>query len=226
MKVEQVTFHNGSIEVAVIDGKPFVALKPICESLDLDWPTQRVIIKRDPVLSSVVGEFPTTATDGKQYDMLCLPLDYLNGWLFRINANRYRGARRDLIIQYQRECYQVLARHFMSSSQSPAAPAETDPAELEGKVAKVAACIQTEVARVALAETGLLRYELYCFALKHGITDPEELVELARAAMTSPDRHDYCVVPPMPPTRWQFGKVHPATFNRAMNRYLNRLSLS
>jgi hypothetical protein len=59
-------------------------------------------------------EIRTTGADGKQYEMVCLPLDYLNGWLFKINANRYKGDdRREVIIRYQRECYRVLADHFL-----------------------------------------------------------------------------------------------------------------
>jgi hypothetical protein len=45
--------------------------------------------------------------------MLCLPLDYLNGWLFGVNANRVKDAVRDKLIRYQMECYRVLAREFV-----------------------------------------------------------------------------------------------------------------
>ena len=56
--------------------------------------------------------------------MLCLPLDYLNGWLFKISAKRYTGARRDAIVRYQKECYRVLAEHFQSQSISSDKPSK------------------------------------------------------------------------------------------------------
>jgi hypothetical protein len=44
--------------------------------------------------------------------MLCLPLDYLNGWLFGINASRVKAGVRERLLRYQRECYKVLAEAF------------------------------------------------------------------------------------------------------------------
>jgi hypothetical protein len=45
--------------------------------------------------------------------MLCLPLDYLNGWLFGVNAARVNPEIRERLIRYQKECYRVLARAFV-----------------------------------------------------------------------------------------------------------------
>lgn len=44
--------------------------------------------------------------------MLFLELDYLNGWLFGIDANRVKPELRQRVIDYQRECYKVLADYF------------------------------------------------------------------------------------------------------------------
>lgn len=117
MNFEVFKFENADLQIVrEPSGRILVAMKPICEALGIDWSTQREIIKQDPVLNSVMGIMPTTGADGKQYEMFCLPLDYLNGWLFKINANRYKGDdRREVIIRYQRECYRVLADHFLPS---------------------------------------------------------------------------------------------------------------
>jgi len=60
-------------------------------------------------------------------EVFCLPLDFLNGWLFGVNANRVKPALRDKIIQYQRDCYRILAQAFqtdelVSPSEEPNAP--------------------------------------------------------------------------------------------------------
>lgn len=111
----QVPFQGAAVACVLVDGVPYVAMRPLCDAMEIAWTHQLQAIKKDPVLSSVVTEMVTTGADGKQYRMLCLPLDYLNGWLFKIDAGRYKPGdpRRDRIIAYQRECYRVLRDRFM-----------------------------------------------------------------------------------------------------------------
>ncbi len=45
--------------------------------------------------------------------MLCLSLDFINGFLFGINASRVKPEVREHLIRYQRECYRVLADAFL-----------------------------------------------------------------------------------------------------------------
>ncbi len=45
--------------------------------------------------------------------MLCLPLDFVNGFLFGISTSRVKDDVRAQLIRYQRECYQVLADAFL-----------------------------------------------------------------------------------------------------------------
>ena len=52
-------------------------------------------------------------------ELLAIPLDYLNGWLFGVNANRVKDDVRDKLIRYQKECYRVLAREFVQTAVSP-----------------------------------------------------------------------------------------------------------
>ena len=58
--------------------------------------------------------------------MLALPLDYLNGWMFGINANRVKTEIRDNLLRYQEECYRILADAFLTRSPETAVtPTET-----------------------------------------------------------------------------------------------------
>lgn len=94
----------------------YVPVRPICDYLGIAWNGQYERIQRDPVLAEVQSIVRVTRTMGgnrPHYDMLCLPLDYLNGWLFGINANRVKKEDlRERIIRYQKNCYQVLAEAF------------------------------------------------------------------------------------------------------------------
>ena len=61
--------------------------------------------------------------------MACLPLRYLNGWLFGVNADRVKEEIRDRVIRYQEECYDVLFQAF----QRPSLPVE-DPSAITALV--------------------------------------------------------------------------------------------
>jgi hypothetical protein len=106
-----VTFYNDQITaVRVKDGRIFVPIRPICESLGLAWNAQFERIGRDPVLSTEVQGIRVTRTPekGGSQEMSCLHLDFLNGWLFGVNANRVKPEIKERLITYQRECYRVL----------------------------------------------------------------------------------------------------------------------
>jgi hypothetical protein len=96
----------------------YVPVRPICDYLGVDWSAQYRRINRDPVLSSeLIPCVVVTATQGQpgqRREMLCLPLDLVNGFLFGINANRVKQELRSRLIQYQGECYRVLADAFVN----------------------------------------------------------------------------------------------------------------
>jgi hypothetical protein len=96
----------------------YIPVRPICDYLGVDWSAQYRRINRDPVLSAELTPcVVVTATQGQpdqRRDLLCLPLDMISGWLFGINANRVKEELRDRLIQYQRECYRVLADAFVN----------------------------------------------------------------------------------------------------------------
>ena len=116
--IEQKTvlFYNDEITAVLVTEHNhkiiYVPIKPICERLGVTWPSQNNRIRRDPVLSKKAkGVFITNTPGGKQ-EMICLPLEYLNGWMFGINANRVKDEIRDKLLIYQEQCYQVLAEAF------------------------------------------------------------------------------------------------------------------
>jgi hypothetical protein len=93
----------------------YVPVNPLVEHLGLAPRAQRRRINEDPVLSEVAQivrvERPAGKAGGTQ-EMLCLPLTFVNGFLFGISANRVKEELRAKVIQYQRDCYNVLAEAF------------------------------------------------------------------------------------------------------------------
>lgn len=116
----EVAFYDDRVVAVLIPSgagdKPavFVPIRPICDQLGLSWPAQFERIKRDPVLSEVSQGVRVTRTpaQGGEQEMLCLPIEYLNGWLFGVSASRIRAELRDKVLRYQRECYLVLWEAF------------------------------------------------------------------------------------------------------------------
>ena len=62
-----------------------------------------------------------TNTEGQEQrrPMLCLPLDYVSGFLFGLNASRVREDIKDKILRYKKECYRVLAEAFHEGRLNP-----------------------------------------------------------------------------------------------------------
>ncbi|MBH2019527.1 MAG: phage antirepressor N-terminal domain-containing protein [Burkholderiales bacterium] len=134
-----VEFHGATLSATLIDGMPFVALKPICDAIGIDWEGQRVRIQGHPVLNSVACVTKATGTDGKQYNMLMLPLNKLNGWLFGVSVRRVRPELRERLTRYQAECFDVLARHFNAAPAAPALPALSGQAQAIDTLLSIAA---------------------------------------------------------------------------------------
>lgn len=110
--IQTVPFHGMSLSALLVNGAPYVAIRPICDALGLNWSGQFRRIKRDPELKPTVVMMATVGEDGRRRQMLLLPLDRLNGWLFGVDVARVRAELRERMHWYRRECFDVLARHF------------------------------------------------------------------------------------------------------------------
>ncbi|MDM7975213.1 MULTISPECIES: phage antirepressor N-terminal domain-containing protein [Thalassospira] len=110
--VVTLDFHGSKIATFEADGKPHVALRSVCDAIGLSWAGQREKVLRDPVLSSTVRVTRTVAEDGRLREMSALPLDMLQGWLFKIDASRVRASLRPRVIMFQRECYHALSAYW------------------------------------------------------------------------------------------------------------------
>lgn len=117
MSKQKITILNGVEIFAQVNenGQVFVPVKPICQALTIDHPSQVQRIKRHHILGSTVVTITMVAEDGKEREMLCLPLEFVYGWLFTIETGLVAESRRQTVENYQRECYDILYRHFAGS---------------------------------------------------------------------------------------------------------------
>lgn len=108
MSLQQITvpFHNNELIVVDFNNQPYTPMRPIVEGMGLAWQAQYDKLKQR--FNSVIMEIMTTGKDGKSYNMICLPLKKLFGWLMTISPNKVKPEIRDSVIMYQNECDDVL----------------------------------------------------------------------------------------------------------------------
>ena len=116
MKTKTITrVNNVQILAFAENDNRLVPIKPICEALGVDAKVQRTKINNDELLNSVGVLSTSTGSDGKEYEMLCLPVEYIFGWLFSINPKNVKPEAREFVAKYREECYRVLADHFLGA---------------------------------------------------------------------------------------------------------------
>lgn len=130
-----IKFQGDSLTILIENGQLFVAIRPIADSLMPGWSRQLQVIKSDAVLSSTVSlKYTVDGKDGKRRKMVFLPLEYLQGWLFKINPSKCRADRRAKIIEYQRECFHVLHDYFWNGGAINPEAASVQLQVLQGRI--------------------------------------------------------------------------------------------
>lgn len=115
-----IDFYGDPITVALADEEMYVPLRSLTEFLGLEWSSQFRRVQRDEILASRVQRVTMTGADGRQREMICLPLDMLPGWLFGITASRVRAELQPKLKRYRAEAFRVLWRAFQAETFSSA----------------------------------------------------------------------------------------------------------
>lgn len=111
--IVHVPFNGQTIDAVPSDERSgyFVALRPLCENIGVDYSAQRKRLDRQPW--SVVAMMTTTGSDGKSYEMYCIDRQTLVMWLATIDTSRLSSeAARSTLARYQRECAKALDAYF------------------------------------------------------------------------------------------------------------------
>jgi len=102
-------FNGKSIYFLAVDGQFWIALKPICEALNVNWNRQFQNLKEDKILCQRFAEQQMVAADGKLREMTSLPEFYIYGWIFQIQSDS------EELAAYKWECYRILYEFFHGS---------------------------------------------------------------------------------------------------------------
>lgn len=108
----------GATLLAVRDpqGIIWVPLRRLCEEIGVSYQSQHAKITEDRVLSKHTSMVPVVSEDRRVFEMICLDLSFVRGWLFGINANRVKAEIRERLEQYQEQVYEVIDRAFTSAT--------------------------------------------------------------------------------------------------------------
>jgi hypothetical protein len=104
-----VNFHGQPLVIAIVDDECFVAMKPIVEGMGLNWRSQQAKLRASQRYGVIA--IPLETKGGIQ-EMLCIPLEKLNGWLFSINPEKVRPDIKPKVELYQEECFVVLYNYW------------------------------------------------------------------------------------------------------------------
>lgn len=104
-----LSFNGKNIYFLNKDGVYYVALKPICEALNVVYAGQYKRLQKDPILGPALY-ICTMQVSGKggiqARKMTCIPEKYVYGWLFSISSDKIE------LVEYKRTCYDLLYNHF------------------------------------------------------------------------------------------------------------------
>jgi len=118
----EVTFYGDVLLIALVGDVPYVTIRPLTEFLGLEWSAQYRRIQRDEVLTEEAKLIIMTGADGKQREMLSLPLEFLPGWLFGVTPSKARPEYAPKLKPYRRDCFRVLWRTFQADLVPPTTP--------------------------------------------------------------------------------------------------------
>lgn len=101
----EVSFKNDTIEI--VDN--MISVNSICKNLGIDPNFQRKKIQEDESFESTFKEIEINNIIQK---VLCIPINKIDGWLFSINPNKVKPEVKQKLIEYKKECFNVLNNYF------------------------------------------------------------------------------------------------------------------
>lgn len=107
---EKFLEFNGNNIVFINQGNNYyIALKPICEALGIDYIRAYKNAKSDPILGDLLSDQTVQVTkNGKKQGrkLICIPERYVYGWIFSLKSDSSE------LISYKKTCYDILFAHF------------------------------------------------------------------------------------------------------------------
>ena len=88
------------------NGIYWIAVKPICEVLEVDYIRQFKNMKEDPILGPALSKQTMQVPNDQTRSLVCLPEHFIYGWVFSIKSQSPQ------LLEYKKDCYEILFNHF------------------------------------------------------------------------------------------------------------------
>lgn len=111
-QLSPVAFHGDTIFCIDYQGQPYTPMKPIVENMGLDWSAQAAKFRANKERWTVVM-ITTVAQDGKEREVLCVPVRKLPAYMNSINPKKVRPELRLKVELYQNESDDALWAYWM-----------------------------------------------------------------------------------------------------------------
>lgn len=148
MNLVTVDFNNHKLEV--IEETQSIVVKDICKHIGLVYSGQYTKIISD---ESFESKLIKVQTKGGLQEVFTIPLSKLNGWLFSINPNKVKPEVKQKLIEYKKECFNVLNNYFNQGIAINHRASETDLQKILDKLEKQNQEIQNLKNQLSLQNT-------------------------------------------------------------------------
>jgi hypothetical protein len=105
-------FNGKNIVFLQVDGTYWIALRPICEALNVSARRSIDNVKKDPILGpECTVQYTQVSKNGKIQgrNVTCIPEQFIYGWIFSLRSDS------EELTNYKRSCYKLLYNHFHGS---------------------------------------------------------------------------------------------------------------
>ncbi len=105
--VKFLEFNGNNLYFLDVNGKYWIAVKPVCEALNIEYTRIFKNLKTDPILAPRLAKLPMMIPgDTQPRKYVCIPEYLIYGWIFSIQSDSRE------LLSYKLECYEVLFNHF------------------------------------------------------------------------------------------------------------------
>jgi len=104
-----LAFNGKNIVFISVEGFYWIAIKPICDALNIDADRSIKNIKIDPILAPEWSKQTIQVSkNGKKQlrNVTCIPEKFIYGWIFSLRSDSKE------LTEYKKTCYNLLYNHF------------------------------------------------------------------------------------------------------------------
>jgi len=104
--VKFLEFKGKNLLFLAKNGTTWVALKPVCEVLGVDYVRQFKNVSDDQIFGPALSKQTMQVPGDQTRNMVCLPEHLIYGWIFSLQS------KSPDLVDYKKECYEILFNHF------------------------------------------------------------------------------------------------------------------